>query len=40
MDYFELYELKNSPRLTNTALGLTGESREVKKDRCRILFTG
>ncbi|EDW4374466.1 hypothetical protein AAA67_005453, partial [Salmonella enterica subsp. diarizonae] len=40
MDYFELYELKNSPRLTNTALGLTGENREVKKDRCRILFTG
>ncbi|EBI5644534.1 hypothetical protein FNI05_13730 [Salmonella enterica subsp. diarizonae] len=31
MDYFELYELKNSPRLTNTALGLTGENREVKK---------
>ncbi|EGP2646630.1 integrase domain-containing protein [Salmonella enterica] len=31
MDYFELYELKNSPRLTNTALGLTGVSRKVKK---------
>ncbi|EDQ2393824.1 TPA: integrase domain-containing protein [Salmonella enterica] len=31
MEFFELYELKNSPRLTNTALGLTGESREVKK---------
>lgn len=31
MDFFELYELKNSPRLKNTALGLTGESREVKK---------
>ncbi|EEM1820028.1 hypothetical protein GKA92_17870 [Salmonella enterica subsp. enterica] len=31
MDYFELYDLKNSPRLTNTALGLTGVSRKVKK---------
>lgn len=31
MDFFELYELKNSPRLTNAALGLTGESRKVKK---------
>ncbi|EBW7857501.1 hypothetical protein DQJ61_22420 [Salmonella enterica subsp. enterica serovar Oranienburg] len=31
MDYFELYELKNSPRLTNTALGLAGVSRKVKK---------
>ncbi|EBW6362429.1 hypothetical protein DPU24_16650 [Salmonella enterica subsp. enterica serovar Oranienburg] len=31
MDFFELYELKNSPRLTNTALGLIGGTREVKK---------
>ncbi|EAT4156687.1 hypothetical protein OP853_002643 [Salmonella enterica] len=31
MEFFELYELKNFPRLIHTALGLTGESREVKK---------